>query len=143
MRRDPGLLGDDRDVDLLHAPSEGANARYRRAKHFDRVLAGVRWIAIGKHFADVACRGGAKNRVGDCVRGRVTVRVTGEVNVAGNRNATEDERSRRLEAMRIVADTNARDALRREWRGIGLTAHAATLPATSNLLPDTLSERIV
>ena len=84
VRRDARLLGDDRDVDLLHDPAERPNALHRDAQHLDRVAPVVGRIVVGEHLADVAGRRGAEDRVGDRVRDGVAVGVSDEMHVARN-----------------------------------------------------------
>ena len=66
--------------------------------------------------------------VGERVRGGVAVGMSLEVHVARNGNAAEDERSRRREAVRVVADADAGSGKRDAGSGTLGLRHAAAIP---------------
>ena len=78
------------------------------AEHLDRVAALVGRIAIREHLADVARAGGAEDRVGDGVRDRVAVGMPSRCTSLGMGTPPRMQRSRRREAVRVVADADAR-----------------------------------
>ena len=104
VRREPGLLGDDRAVGLRQGEAAAADQLVRGAQQLHRIGVLPLGIAVGKQLADVARARGAEDGVGEGVRHGVGVRVPGEPARMGDGDAAEDERTARDEAVGVVAD---------------------------------------
>ena len=72
-----------------------------------RVGVAVLLVGRGKQRAEVGKAGRPEQRVGDRVRDRVAVGVTGEPRRVGDRHAAEHERRRVAERMHVEAQTDA------------------------------------
>ena len=73
-------------------------------EHVHRIASLVRGVCIGEHLPDVARRGGAEHGVRDRMRNRISVRVSVQMDVGLDADASENQRSTRLEAVRVISD---------------------------------------
>ncbi len=107
IRQQLRLLRDHRHVDVRHRVAGLANRRDRAFQQLDAVGALPFRIGIGKHPADVAGAGRAKDRVRHRVTDNVGIGVSVETELEWNRDAGEDQRTSRNQAMQVVAVADA------------------------------------
>lgn len=107
VRRNPRVLGDDRDIDLLGAEPGVVDPRDRGPEHRDRVGATVGGILIGEHLANVAGADGSEDGVGHRVGDRVPVGMAVKMDVGRNVHPAEYERATGRESVRVVPYADA------------------------------------
>jgi hypothetical protein len=100
-------LQHDRDVRIRHRPAETPHDLEASGQQIEtrRVFPGG--VGIGKVTADVACAGGAENRVDERMTEDVSVRMRNRAFLERHDNAGEHERTTSLESMQVIAGSDA------------------------------------
>ncbi len=107
-RREARSLGQHDTVEIDDPETGRDHLAMGDGKHLGRIPPAIFCFRVGEPLANVVQTGGAEDGVGYRVQQHVGVTVPNELPVVRHLDAAEPQRSARLEAVRVFADSDAK-----------------------------------